>query len=76
MNSSQAVLKGFVMLRLLVMDLQTKLGQECLLHQQSYLDQSFGEWVELRPQYKIGWDFFRYASSLHFLVLMPYIYIF
>lgn len=57
------------MLRLLVMVQQTKLGQECQLHQLSYLDLFFGEWEELKHQYKIGWDFFKYASPSVFSCL-------
>lgn len=43
---------------------QTKLEQECLLHQLSYLVLYFGEWEELKHQYKIEWDFFKYACSI------------
>lgn len=46
-------------IRLLVTDQQIKFGQECQLHQQSYLGQFFGEWEDLRHQYKTEWDCFR-----------------
>jgi hypothetical protein len=46
------------------MHLPTKFGHGCQLHQQLSLGQFFGEWENLRLQYKTEWDCFRFVMFL------------
>ena len=50
--------------RLPVMHQQTKFERGCQLRQQLSLVQFFGEWENLRLQYKTEWDCFRFVMFL------------